>query len=225
MQQMSNIPRTVFPVHFVTPIIQIITFLLTVNLMILHRRKGIQSSCVLFIFWTLLFISAIPQLVSVLRVTASSRNVFSLIKVLSVESNCYVVYFVTVSLMWLLNCVSDRAPSDYVPKKNVSPEASASFLRQILFQWFDSFMWNGQKKPVVAETVWELNDEDLTTSLSATFDKHWSRSQKDERMKLHTELYQLIWSLYQTVGLPVPITALIRLMVVFLSFVVPQILG
>ena len=46
------------PVHYYTPIIKLVTFILALVLMSLHRKKAINSSAVLFMFWLLFSLSS-----------------------------------------------------------------------------------------------------------------------------------------------------------------------
>lgn len=218
VKQFQSDSKTVFPVHFVTPIVRIMSFLLTIKLVLLHRRKGVQSSGLLFIFWIVLFIAALPQLRSVLRVPFLVKS----------DSISYIAYSTFVLVVFLLNCVSDSAPKNYKPKKNASPEFEASFLRQILFQWFDVFMFRGVKTPIEAETIWELNDDDMTDTLIEAFSGYWERCLEHRRAskaKPRPAANDLLRALYDTAGYPVWTTAILRLAVVGLSLSSPQIVG
>lgn len=218
VKQFQSDSKTVFPVHFVTPIVRIMSFLLTIKLVLLHRRKGVQSSGLLFIFWIVLFIAALPQLRSVLRVPFLVKS----------DSISYIAYSTFVLVVFLLNCVSDSAPKNFKPKKNASPEFEASFLRQILFQWFDVFMFRGVKTPIEAETIWELNDDDMTDTLNEAFSGYWERCLEHRRAskaKPRPAANDLLRALYDTAGYPVWTTAILRLAVVGLSLSSPQIVG
>lgn len=225
MQVLRKVHNSVFPVHFVTPGIRILSFLITIMLMLIHRRKGVQSSGSLFIFWGLLLLASFPQLRTVLRQSETKRLLWRDYKVAS-----YLVYFSCVSVMFLLNCVSDKESENFVPKKNQSPEKCASFPRKMIFQWFDIFMLRGVKRPVDVETVWDLNDDDLTSTLNSNFDIFWEkcldkRNDSTKNTVQRSEIFDLIWALYKTAGRPVWTTAILRLALVGLSLTSPQILG
>lgn len=228
----ENVPQVVFPVHFVTPVIRISSFLLTLKLLVVHRRRGIQSSGTLFIFWTVLLVADLPQLRSVLSFDPmKSENNSQLLKHTSwgaYEVDSFLAYSTCLFVMFLLNCFSDNAPTNQVPKANSSPERSASFPRRLIFQWFDMFMLRGLTRPVEEDTVWELNQDDLTATLTETFDGFWRRRLEQRRSKKvpsQPELYELVWALYQTIGCPIWSTALTRVIIVGLSLSSPQILG
>lgn len=234
LQRIANDPRTVFPVHFVTPVIRIVSFLVTLVLMKMHRHRGVRSSGTLFIFWIILLISGLPQLRSVLYANSSDkRDILLFIKGLLWKHhkiNLYLIYISTVLVMFFLNCFSDRPPRDHVPRKNESPEIGASFPRKLIFQWFDMFMLRGVKKPVDVDNVYELNETDLATTLNKTFDRFWERrrleTKRSERAsKPGSEVWDLIWALYKTAGYPLWTTAIIRIIIVASSLTLPQILG
>lgn len=141
---------------------------------LLHKKKGHQSSGVLFNFWMLLMIFAIPQLMTEIRnYKSDGQNSWEEFQFIN-----YVIYFSLVAVMFLLNCFADKPPrnSTYTKASNPSPEQSSSFLRQILFQWFDSTTWVGWRRPLTEKDIHDINPDDTSRELVPPFDKYFYQS-------------------------------------------------
>uniref|UniRef100_A0A8C5A8A0 ABC-type glutathione-S-conjugate transporter n=1 Tax=Gadus morhua TaxID=8049 RepID=A0A8C5A8A0_GADMO len=53
-----------------------------------------------------------------------------------------------------------------------NPEAGAAFLSRITFNWFNSMVVNGYKRPLVQEDLWELKEADSTSQIHRHFHSH-----------------------------------------------------
>uniref|UniRef100_A0AAY4E645 ABC-type glutathione-S-conjugate transporter n=1 Tax=Denticeps clupeoides TaxID=299321 RepID=A0AAY4E645_9TELE len=51
-----------------------------------------------------------------------------------------------------------------------NPEIGASFLSRITFNWFNSMVFHGYKRPLVQDDMWELNEEDSTRHICQKFE-------------------------------------------------------
>jgi ATP-binding cassette, subfamily C (CFTR/MRP), member 1 len=87
-------------------------------------------------------------------------------------------YFVLSALLLLLNCFADAEPRElqYVKPDKPCPELAASFPSKILFQWFDSFVWLGFKRPLENKDLWSMKPEDTSTEVAPLFLKYWNQS-------------------------------------------------
>uniref|UniRef100_A0A8C4EQY9 ABC-type glutathione-S-conjugate transporter n=1 Tax=Dicentrarchus labrax TaxID=13489 RepID=A0A8C4EQY9_DICLA len=61
----------------------------------------------------------------------------------------------------ILSAVAD------IPSEN--PEAGATFLSRITFNWFNSMVLKGYKRPLVQEDMWDLNEIDSTSYINQCF--------------------------------------------------------
>lgn len=152
-------------------------------LQLLHKMRGKRSSGVLFCFWLLLTIFAIPQLRTEIKRfegLESSQN----ISWDETQFIVYVVYFSCITIMLLLNCFADKAPRNttYTKYTNPSPEMSASFLSKIFFQWYDVTTWRGWKRPLQEADIYDLNPDDASCELVPPFDKYFQESLEKGRM-------------------------------------------
>lgn len=80
--------------------------------------------------------------------------------------------------MLFINCFADKAPrsTTYHKYENPSPELSASFLRQVFFQWFDMTVYQGWKRPLTEKDMYDINPEDASRELVPPFDKYFNES-------------------------------------------------
>lgn len=185
--RMDDFPDEIFAVHWVTPIIRIVTFLLTCYFVLLQRKKGIRSSGLLFLFWTFLLITAIPQYRTEIRYIQSRSDIdFDLEKMdwRDYKAFNYMAYFPLVFFMFLLNCFADKRQVKTIKTSKTTPELGASFIRKIMFQWYDVFMWRGYKNPIEAEHIYDLMDDDMTKNVSPDFDKYWNENVEKNRVQM-----------------------------------------
>lgn len=151
---------------------------------LLHKKKGHQSSGVLFNFWMLLTVFAIPQLMWEIR-NNDSENLNSWTEFQFIN---YITYFSLVAIMFLLNCFADKRPTTttYSKTSNPSPEKNSSFLRQIFFQWFDSTTWVGWRRPLTEKDIYDINPDDTSRELVPPFDKYFYESVEKGRRYIVT---------------------------------------
>lgn len=173
-QNNSGAEKYQYPVYYVTPAIMTVTFALTLGLMLAGKRKGIQSSGSLFIFWFLLAACGVFTYRSrIMSITdgMSRQEEFPFVWAM--------IYYPLVIGMLIVNCFADKPPRyshDGEKSDNPSPEENASFLSVITYQWFDKMAWLGYKKPLEASDLWDLNNRDKSRSVVPRFDKHWEKS-------------------------------------------------
>lgn len=90
----------------------------------------------------------------------------------------FLIFYVTSALILLLNCFADTEPQQmrYATGEKPCPERTASFPSQLFFQWFDSFIWMGFRRPLVNEDLWQMNPEDTSTVVAPKFMKYWNQT-------------------------------------------------
>lgn len=134
----------------------------------------------MFLFWFALGLFAIPQFRDEIRQFQRREENTLLTDSLNwadYQFLSYMIYFPLVIVQLLAHCVADKQPlsSKYenLKQANPCPEKKASFLRKILFLWFDSMAWKGYRKPLEAEDLWDINPEDTSKQMVPRFDKYW----------------------------------------------------
>lgn len=148
-----------------------------------HRRHGIMSSGVLFIFWFLFVIASIPQFRQEFRGAYDAKqDPWKHYQYIS-----FMIFFAIIVMQSLASCFADRTPqySEYAHIKltKPSPEMSASFISRILFVWFDRMTWMGFRRPLTVQDMWDINPEDMSQVLAPTFDKNWQKNVKQNQTK------------------------------------------
>lgn len=236
-------PDEIFDVHFTTPAIRIVVFALAIILVLMHRRSGIRSSGLMFIFWAATMALAMPQYRTEIRHIIASDGLFQQDAMAwrDFKAMNYMIFFPLLVVMFVLNCVSDKAPVKTVKTPEMTPEIGASFLRKMLFQWFDILMWRGYKKPIEAHHIWNLMDEDLTRSVTPAFDKYWAESvAKNQRKEEHQRQQgkasstptpagktngSILPAMIKAFGGPFLLAGFLKLCIDLLGFASPQLLG
>lgn len=163
---------------------------------LLHQKKGHQSSGTLFIFWMMLTVFAIPQLMSeIASYDSENLNTWTEFQFIN-----YVTFFSLITVMLVLNCFADKMPkyTTYTKTSNPSPERSSSFLRQIFFQWFDSTTWVGWRRPLTEKDIYDINPDDASRELVPPFDKYFYESVEKGRRYIDTkqifdQLFDIFW--------------------------------
>lgn len=243
----DSFPEYIFDVHWVTPIVRIVTFLTTAVFVLIHRKKGIRTSGLQFMFWGLLMLAAVPQYrTEILYIQARSDASVDLENLdwHDYKAFAYMAYFPLVFLMFFLNCFSDREQVKQIKTPNPSPEIGASFIRLVLFQFYDKFMWRGFRRPVEEEHVWDLMDDDLARSITPDFDKYWQESVAKSKMEFEVAKKKgkatkeeregekkgrtngsIFTPMVKSFGGPFLISAIYKLVADLMAFASPQLLG
>lgn len=139
-----------------------------------------MTSGLLFNFWLILVVFAIPQFRWELRnFDSDNLNSWPGFQFLN-----YMIYFALILTMLLLNCFADKTPrnSTYAKVVNSSPEQNSSFVRQIFFQWFDYMTWRGFKRPLTEKDIFDIHQENTSSELVPPFEKYFAASvEKNQR--------------------------------------------
>ena len=236
-------PEEIFDVHWVTPVVRIFTFLVVSVLVLLHKKNGIRSSGLMFLFWFSLMFFAIVQYRTEIRFIMSVDSLFNegQSQWRDYKALSYMLYFPLITVSWLLNCVSDKAPVDQKRSKMTSPELGASFLRVLTFQWFDHVTWHGYRRPLVVEDMYDLLEEDTSTAVTPPFDKYFAESVKKNGQKLQKDLKtgkkgavplksgetngSILPAMVKAFGGPFWFAGILKLIMDLLSFASPVLLG
>ncbi|KAJ6635067.1 Multidrug resistance-associated protein 1, partial [Pseudolycoriella hygida] len=230
----------IFDSQIVTVLAKTATFIVVVFLQAIHKIKGHSTSGLLFLFWLTLAVFATPQLRSEIQNNGSKTLTSAKSRFIN-----YVIYFVLISKMLLMNCFADKEPrtSKFSVTKisKPSPEQRSSFLNQILFEWFTPIMWMGYKRPLTEDDIFDLNPENTSRELIPPFDKYFSQSVKKGRRQLSNEIEKVklenvsksslkttngsvIPTIIQAYGLPFLFAGFLQLIIIALLFAQPFLL-
>uniref|UniRef100_A0A672Q8Q0 ABC-type glutathione-S-conjugate transporter n=1 Tax=Sinocyclocheilus grahami TaxID=75366 RepID=A0A672Q8Q0_SINGR len=172
------------PVYFVTPLVLGMTMLLATFLIQFERLKGVQSSGVLFIFWTISVLCAIMPFRS--KIMNASQAEVSNDKL---RFTMFYIYFGLTLLQLILSCFNEKPPlfSSVVTDPNVCPETTAGFLSKMTFWWFTRMAIKGYKSPLENKDLWSLNKHDSSELVVPNLLNEWevekSKAQSEQSVK------------------------------------------
>ncbi|XP_041117373.1 canalicular multispecific organic anion transporter 1 isoform X3 [Polyodon spathula] len=130
-----------------------------------RRRGETGESGALFLFWTLSVLCGVFPFQTLLRESLRQDSVSDLPRF----TLFYISYGLQVLTLILSSFVDMSQETREAAKKN--PEISASFLSRITFNWFNSMVLNGYKRPLEVEDLWDLNESDKTQTIFSKFEK------------------------------------------------------
>ncbi|CAH2108143.1 unnamed protein product [Euphydryas editha] len=170
----------VFNADYYSPIVKILTFILSATLLYYNRKYGMRASGVLFFFWFLLLLAGIPQFRSEILMhyrSAEDENV-------QYNFVSYMIYYPLIVLMFILNCFADLPPRDspYKFEKNQCPESASGFPSRLTFSWFDPLALTGFRKSLTESDLWALNPPDSSKEVVPKFDKFWEQTLKKKEI-------------------------------------------
>uniref|UniRef100_A0A671QUA1 Canalicular multispecific organic anion transporter 2-like n=1 Tax=Sinocyclocheilus anshuiensis TaxID=1608454 RepID=A0A671QUA1_9TELE len=166
------------PIYFVTPLIVGMTMLLATFLIQYERLKGVQSSGVLFIFWTISVLCAI--------VPFRSKIVLILLRF-----TMFYIYFGLTLIQLILSCFNEKPPLflSVVTDPNACPEITAGFLSKMTFWWFTSMAIKGYKSPLENKDLWLLNKQDSSELVVPNLLNEWEvEKSKAQRYKFKQKI-------------------------------------
>ncbi|KAM4829793.1 multidrug resistance-associated protein 1 isoform 2-T2 [Thomomys bottae] len=160
------------PVLLVSPTLLGITMLLATFLIQLERRKGVQSSGIMLIFWLVALLCALVILRSKIMAALQEDA-----RVDVFRDSTFYVYCALVLAQLVLACFSDRAPlfSETINDLNPCPESGASFLSKITFWWITGLMVRGYRQPLEGSDLWSLNKEDMSEQVVPELVRNWKK--------------------------------------------------
>lgn len=167
------------PIYFVTPLIVGMTMLLATFLIQFERLKGVQSSGVLFIFWTLSVVFAIVPFRSKIMLANRENEVKD-----KLRFTTFYIYFSFTLLELILSCFNEKPPlfSSAVTDPNACPETTAGFLSRMTFWWFTRLAIKGYKSPLENKDLWSLNKNDSSELVVPGLLNQW----EVEKAKAHS---------------------------------------
>uniref|UniRef100_A0A671QUB8 Canalicular multispecific organic anion transporter 2-like n=1 Tax=Sinocyclocheilus anshuiensis TaxID=1608454 RepID=A0A671QUB8_9TELE len=159
------------PIYFVTPLIVGMTMLLATFLIQYERLKGVQSSGVLFIFWTISVLCAIvPFRSKIVSVLCFQNGVED-----KLRFTMFYIYFGLTLIQLILSCFNEKPPLflSVVTDPNACPEITAGFLSKMTFWWFTSMAIKGYKSPLENKDLWLLNKQDSSELVVPNLLNEW----------------------------------------------------
>uniref|UniRef100_A0A9J8BGV1 ABC-type glutathione-S-conjugate transporter n=1 Tax=Cyprinus carpio carpio TaxID=630221 RepID=A0A9J8BGV1_CYPCA len=130
-----------------------------------RRRPRAVDSGSLFVFWLLQVVCAVFQFQSLLRDALNKEEIADLPR--------FCLFYISYGLQLIalvLSAIADVSP-EVKRMSQMNPEARATFLSRITFNWFNSMVIKGYKRPLVQEDMWDLNEKDSTQAFCQGFEE------------------------------------------------------
>ncbi|XP_023369623.1 multidrug resistance-associated protein 6 [Otolemur garnettii] len=170
------------PEFLIHPTVWLTTMSLAVFLVHTDRKKGVQTSGVLFGYWLLCFL-----LPATSAAQQASRGGFQSDPIRHLST--YLCLSLVVA-QFVLSCLADQPP--FFPKdseqSNPCPEAGASFPSKVTFWWVARLVWRGYRRPLGPKDLWSLGKENTSEELVAQFEKEWTRNRN--MAQWHTKAFK-----------------------------------
>uniref|UniRef100_A0A673LTC3 Canalicular multispecific organic anion transporter 1-like n=1 Tax=Sinocyclocheilus rhinocerous TaxID=307959 RepID=A0A673LTC3_9TELE len=134
------------------------------------KPRAVDSGS-LFVFWLLQVLCAIFQFQTLLRDALNKEEIADLPR--------FCLFYISYGLQliaWVLSAIADVSPEN--------PEARATFLSRITFNWFNSMVIKGYKRPLVQEDMWDLNEKDSSQAICQGFEDIMAIELKKARSSL-----------------------------------------
>ncbi|GLD66489.1 canalicular multispecific organic anion transporter 1, partial [Lates japonicus] len=158
-------------VYYANPVLYAVTWILVLLCQEgVRRRERAVDSSTLFLFWSVLVLCDIFHFQTLLREALRQGEISN------VPRFClFYISFGLELIALLLSAVADIPPeAEELVKKN--PEAGAAFLSRITFNWLNSMVIKGYKRPLVQEDMWDLNEAESTAYINQHF-QHFMQSE------------------------------------------------
>lgn len=153
-------------VYYANPVLYAVSWIVIMLCQEAVRRRGAVDSATLCIFWLLQILCHIFPFQTLLRAALKQGEVMDLPR--------FCLFYITFALelcAFVLSAIADVPPeASEIVKRN--PEAGAAFLSRITFNWFNSMVFTGYKRPLVQEDMWDLNEADSTPYINRKFQSH-----------------------------------------------------
>lgn len=171
----SSLNADVHSVDYVSPAIQILTFVLANTLMYYNKKHGLRASGILFFYWLLQILCGLPQLrreaVKYQNAIENDKDVFNFYS--------YIIYYILNTIMFCLNCFADMSPKNSIytfNEKKPCPEKASGYLSRLTFSWFDRTIYTGFRRTLGEKDMWALNPPELSKEVVPIFDKYWKKA-------------------------------------------------
>ncbi|XP_060624168.2 ATP-binding cassette sub-family C member 2 [Anolis sagrei] len=164
-------------IQYTNPALYLATWVLVFLIHESRRFTIRRDSAVLFLFLILSVLCGVFQLQTLIRhaIQGSITDI--------PRFSFFLASYGIQLLLLFISVISDIAPEiKEAAKKN--PEIAASILSVITFNWYNSIVVKGYRKPLEMEDVFELKDADKTQKVMGAFDKHMKTGVKKAQRKL-----------------------------------------
>uniref|UniRef100_A0A4W6CQK3 ATP-binding cassette, sub-family C (CFTR/MRP), member 2 n=1 Tax=Lates calcarifer TaxID=8187 RepID=A0A4W6CQK3_LATCA len=144
-------------VYYANPVLYAVTWILVLLCQEgVRRRERAVDSSTLFLFWSVLVLCDIFPFQTLLREALRQGEISNVPR--------FCLFYISFGLELIALLLS------------ANPEAGAAFLSRITFNWLNSMVTKGYKRPLVQEDMWDLNEAESTAYINQHF-QHFMQSE------------------------------------------------
>lgn len=160
-----------FVIYFLSPLVLIISYVLTMILTNYERYKGLKTSSLLFTFWSLLTLTSCIRLRSVILEYKHEPEKSDIIALIT-----FCVFFVVLVLNLIISvlCLSKTTLVDSNGRK-VLPENQVSLLSKLWFWWLNGLILTGFKREITRDDLWLVEEKESSDYNTKRFEKIWKK--------------------------------------------------
>lgn len=163
-----------FIVFYMTPLIFIVTYLLVLFFNHFERIRGLQSSSLLFVFWSFLVFTSSITLRSKILMHYYDNNKSSPDLV---DIYMFYVFYILICVNLILSTFSEKfsKKTQKPHKKKQSPENAAPLLNKLTFWWMDRLIKTGFKRSITPNDIWDIDSSESSKYVSDKLEYEWSK--------------------------------------------------
>ena len=212
--------REVFISDFLAPAVKTFTFSFSIILAVKNVKRGVQSSAIMFSYWSLTALAETLTFASVVRFGDQIGQVSN--------ASVFGVEFGLVLSIWFLHFWADPSPMEKSLKmqsNNPNPGIGASFPNKMTFTWFGSVLRKGWKTPLEQADLYDLKPSEQAEVIHSEWEKHWRKCEEKKLRNRSKDPITIFKPLLFTFGAAYLSSSFIQLITVILTQISPQALN
>ena len=97
--------------------------------------------------------------------------------------------------------------------RQASPEVNANFVSKMFFAWFNGIIYNGWKRHLKADDLYDLNQDDLSRNIVPVWERNWEKQRRKNirKAQIPTQIHMsIIPTILQTFGSSFAVATFLR---------------
>ncbi|CAF0716997.1 unnamed protein product [Brachionus calyciflorus] len=188
--------KSSFLVFYMTPIIMILTYLLVLFFYNYERIRGLRSSSLLFVFWSVLSLCSSITFRSKIMYHIHYKDQYDMTDVY-----IFYAYYGTILFSLILTTFSERFYNKYENNSNElkqTPENLAPLLSKLTFLWIDPLIKKGFKRDLGRADMWEIDDCEASEELTIKLENEWNKYVDEYNRNIQQPLKKNTTAIYRT---------------------------
>nr|QBP17584.1 ABCC1-X8-like protein [Brachionus rotundiformis]QNH67883.1 ATP-binding cassette transporter subfamily C member 1 X8 [Brachionus rotundiformis] len=183
-------------VYYMTPLIMILTYSLVLFFHHYERVRGLRSSSLLFVFWSVFALCSSITFRSKLMYHIHYKEKFDM-----TEVYIFYFYFGFILINLILTTWSEKFYNKYENNLNElkqTPENLAPLLSKLTFLWIDPLIKKGFKRDLTRADMWEIDDCESSEELTLRLEAEWNKCMEEYNQAVQRPLKKDSTAIYKT---------------------------